>query len=460
MTSAAFPARLDGHLDSHLSRWLWLVKWLLAIPHMIVLCFLWIAFVVLSVVAFFAIALTGRYPRGIFDFNLGVLRWTWRVAFYTYSALGTDRYPPFSLAECPDYPATLSIAYPQHLSRGLVFVKWLLVIPHLLIVGIFAGFGSWLVVSEGGDFAFGGGLVTLLAIFAGIALLVTGRYPQQIFDLVLGLDRWVLRVAAYAALMTDAYPPFRLDLGGPDPATVALPAAAPPAAEVRPDPTSAGRAAFAIGGGLLAILAVAVLAAGGVMLWAHGTQRDGAGFLMSPSERFSTPTHALVSSPLQTHVHGHGWMYSDDMLGTVRLEAAGDGPLFVGIARSADVDAYLAGVAHELVDDIGAGREAYTRVGGAAAAVPPAEAPIWVASSSGAGERAVTWKVRDGEWSVVVMNPDGSRDVAADVRIGARMRVLPWMAAGLLALGLLLAAAAAACLYGAARRGAGPPATG
>jgi Domain of unknown function (DUF4389) len=229
-TTSPYPLRLTGELSPRLSRWLWLVKWLLAIPHFIVLFFLWIAFVVVSVVAFVAILFTGRYPRRLFDFNVGVLRWSWRVGFYSYSALGTDRYPPFTLKDVPDYPGRLEVNYPQSLSRGLVLVKWwLLALPHYLVIAVFAT-GAWAAsTGTGSQWTWGsGGLIGLLVLFAGIMLLFTGRYPKSLYDFVLGMNRWVFRVAAYATLMTDSYPPFRLDMGGNDPPTASAPEAVPP----------------------------------------------------------------------------------------------------------------------------------------------------------------------------------------------------------------------------------------
>jgi hypothetical protein len=232
-----YPLRLEGELDPQLSRWLWLVKWLLIIPHVIVLAFLWLAVLVVWVIVLFAILITGRYPRALFDFVAGVMRWSWRLAFYSYNALGTDRYPPFSLGEEPDYPARLEVEYPESLSRGLVLVKWwLLAIPHYIVVSIFAG-GAWAGVNAASDdvaWTSGGGLIGLLVFIAGVVLLFTGRYPQAIFDFVMGMNRWVVRVGAYVLLMTDKYPPFRLDQGAHEPAPDATTASDAPSPRPAP----------------------------------------------------------------------------------------------------------------------------------------------------------------------------------------------------------------------------------
>ena len=174
------PVALEGHFDPQLSRWLWLVKWILLIPHFIVLAVLWLGFFVVAFVAFFAILFTGRYPRALFDFNTGVLRWTWRVGFYSFGAFGTDRYPPFTLADVPDYPARLDIRYPERLSRGLVLVKWwLLAIPQYIVVGIIAGSASFGTSAGGARYATAPGLIGWLVIVAVIALLFVGPLPAR-----------------------------------------------------------------------------------------------------------------------------------------------------------------------------------------------------------------------------------------------------------------------------------------
>ncbi len=222
-SSPAYPARLSAQpVPDGLSPALWLVKWLLVIPHVIVLAFLWAAFAVLTLVAFVAILFTARYPRGIFAFNVGVLRWTWRVAYYSYSALGTDAYPPFTLADVQDYPATFTVEYPQRLSRGLVLVKWwLLAIPHYVVVGLLVGPQVSYETVDGTKYASHIGLIGILVLVAAVVLLFTSRYPRSVYDLVMGLNRWVYRVSAYASLMTDDYPPFRLDQGAADDGAIA-----------------------------------------------------------------------------------------------------------------------------------------------------------------------------------------------------------------------------------------------
>lgn len=213
------PSQLTGHLDPGLSRWLWLVKWILAIPHYIVLALLWIAFLVVTVAAGFAILFTGRYPASLFQFTVGVLRWNWRVSFYAYGVLGTDRYPPFTLSRA-DYPAELDVAYPVKLSHWKVLFKsWLFALPQLLIVAALTG--SMTTSSTSGI-----SLLSLLVCIAAVILLFTGVYRIGIFDLLMGINRWSLRTITYAALMSDKYPPFRLDQGPLEPPS---PAASPAA---------------------------------------------------------------------------------------------------------------------------------------------------------------------------------------------------------------------------------------
>jgi len=201
VSGGKYPLSFKAELTESLSPALWLVKWFLLIPHYIVLAFLWCGFSVSWVIALFAILFTGRYPRGLFDYNVGVLRWSWRVAFYSYLALGTDDYPPFSL-QPGGYPADLEIPYPERLSPGLALVKWwLLAIPHYIVVGVFQGGAGFYKI----------GLTFILTLFAAVTLLFTGRYPADLFRLVVGMNRWTFRVLAYVSLMTDEYPPFRLE---------------------------------------------------------------------------------------------------------------------------------------------------------------------------------------------------------------------------------------------------------
>lgn len=195
MNRSAELVRVRGDFDAP-SRWLWLAKWcVLALPHYPILIGLYLFYPLLTIVAGVAILVTGRYPRPIFDFNVGVLRWSWRVMNYRFPMNSTDQYPPFTLASRPGYPGDLEVDYPDHLTNWAVLVKWLLVVPHVLL--------CWAMEP----------LLQVLTVIAAVTLLCTGTIGSGMFDLLMGIVRWRYRVAVYVSLMHDEYPPFRMDFG-------------------------------------------------------------------------------------------------------------------------------------------------------------------------------------------------------------------------------------------------------
>jgi hypothetical protein len=184
-----YPVQVDAQRQDEYHRFLPLVKWLLAFPHYIVLFFLVIAVFFAKIIAFFAVLFTGRYPRGIFDFVLGVLRWSWRVNAYVY--LLRDEYPPFSLDDDPSYPATLEIEYPEDgIDNWRPLVQWLLIIPYAIVAGVLVSVA---------------GIVAFIGVFV---ILFTKELPDGMFKLILIPYRWQFRGSAYMLFMVKRYPPF------------------------------------------------------------------------------------------------------------------------------------------------------------------------------------------------------------------------------------------------------------
>jgi hypothetical protein len=182
--------QFDVEYPERSSRLLVLVRLFLAqivlLPHFFVLFFLLLAVLIIWPVSWFAILILGRYPRGMWEFVRNTLRWSANVNTW-YTGL-RDGYPPFS-GTAP-YPVQFDLAYPEQLSRLLIFVKWLLVIPSIFVY--------WFVA-----------MVAAIAVFLGwIAVLFVGRFPRGLFDFVVGSQRWGNRIAVYMFLLTDAYPPF------------------------------------------------------------------------------------------------------------------------------------------------------------------------------------------------------------------------------------------------------------
>jgi len=187
--SASYPLRYDVEYPERLSRWLIFVKWLLAIPNFIILYALALVAYLIIVVAWFAILFSGRYPQGLFNFVVGFYRWDANVS--AYLLLMRDEYPPFTM-EPGRYPVTFEVDYPERLSRWLIFVKWLFIIPNMIVLMV-------LLLAYG---------VTL--VIAWFAILFTGRYPKGLFSFGVGVMRWNLRASAYMYFLRDEYPPFSL----------------------------------------------------------------------------------------------------------------------------------------------------------------------------------------------------------------------------------------------------------
>jgi hypothetical protein len=185
----SYPVQFDVQYPEKLSRLLIFVKWLLAIPQYLVVYALGSVISVVTFICFFAILFTGRYPRGLFNMVVGFTRWGANVSAYT--SLMRDEYPPFSM-DPGQYPATFEVEYPERLSRWKIFVKWLLIIPNQIVLGLLA---------------FVGFFVTFLAWWA---ILFTGRYPRGFFNFNVGVIRWTLRAGAYTNLLRDEYPPYSM----------------------------------------------------------------------------------------------------------------------------------------------------------------------------------------------------------------------------------------------------------
>ena len=206
---------------------------------------------------------------------------------------------------------------------------------------------------------------------------------------------------------------------------------------------SAWRTVLVIVGAVLVLLGGGLLAGGGIGLWAHA-QRDSAGYHTAGPERLTTDTFALSAPSLDVGITGPDAIYANDLLGDVRITIESrnaETPLFIGIGPAGDVASYLNGVGHTEVADVEADpfKVSYVpRPGGEPAADPTAQT-FWVASDAGTGPRTLNWDVADGNWSVVVMNADGSPGVDADVSIGSTLPgVLPVSIGALVAGGVLL----------------------
>jgi hypothetical protein len=306
------------------------------------------------------------------------------------------------------------------------------------------------------------GLISLLVFVSVLVLLFRGAYPRSIFDFVLGLNRWVLRALAYAAVMTPEYPPFRIDVGESEqPTTLAATAQAlAPSAERaatvaesaarRTERWGPGRIIALLTAGILGLIAFGLFAAGGAAVVLDQTQRDSSGYLMTSTEPYATSTYALVSGGYRGGTAGD-WFVSRDLIGTVKIRVTGARPIFIGIGPESAVNTYLAGVAQALGHSLTTGSDNFHTYPGGAPATPPTAQQFWGASATGPGTQTVTWKPRPGNWRIVLMNANGSAHVSSDLSIGARLPYLLAIGIAAVSLGLVLLLISGGAIYLAVR---------
>jgi hypothetical protein len=196
-----------------------------------------------------------------------------------------------------------------------------------------------------------------------------------------------------------------------------------------PPRRSGGRIVSIVAGGIAGLMAVGFIALGAVLLWGD-SKTDDQGYLSTGNERYTTSTHALASDNLDIDLDGAGWIMDRGDLGKVRLavESRDGKPVFVGIARTNEVSAYLRGTAHTSVTDVDyspfhASYRDHEHDGDRRPALP-ADQDFWATSAHGSGTQTVTWDLEDGDWSIVVMNADGSRGVDTDINAGAKIPLL------------------------------------
>jgi len=255
-----------------------------------------------------------------------------------------------------------------------------------------------------------------------------------------------MRVAGYVSLMTDQYPPFRLDMGGHEPHAAVLPPASPaspgssssPAASPGSPPPpavpqhaaggrsgwTAGRVVSAVIGSLLVLLGLGFAGAGGTLALAGATSRDD-GFLMTPTTSLDSDTFAITSEDAKIDTEGAPSWVPSMWLGEVRIHARADAgePLFVGVAPTSDVQGYLGDVSRDTLRDFRAGEAVLETTDGGEPATAPGDQTFWIAQATGT-DTNLTWDLEDGDWTIVLMREDGTSGVSADVSTGAELPVL------------------------------------